>query len=396
MSSEFITKIIDLFKRRIGFKADVFKEQAWENLVAERMRLLGVLSQEDYYQRLVSSQDELLCLIELIVVPETWFFREPAALEYVANAIRNDEQKTYRILHVACSTGEEPYSLCMLLRLEQIPRHCYVIEAIDISDRAITSAKEGVYRPKAFRGNRLDFRDQFFEKKGNLYNINVNIKRNVNFHVGNVLSAEFMYGAAKFDYIFCRNLFIYLTDDSQQIILQKLAALLAPQGVLFVGCTEGEIVRRCGWIQKGNALLSAFTPPLAKQSVSPEDATVQLKGNNRLGQLSSLFLAEEVVSLQEAFALADNGRYEEALGMCVNYIKKQGSTDPQAYFLMGVIEHARGRNDMAENYFNKAIYLQPDHSETLAYLALLAEQKGDIERADVFRRRLKRAERADE
>lgn len=400
MSVDLVGSIISLFESKMGLRSDSFKPRIWKGFIAKRMDALGVKDEEEYYKLLLHSNQEFLTLAELAVVPETFFFREPAALEHAARIVQTKGAgRCVRILSVACSSGEEPYSLVMLLEGLSVPRSYYHIDAVDISAAAIAAALKGEYRPNSFRGKSLVETDQFFDKVDRHFVLKNEIKKSVTFLTGNVVDDKFMQGYEKYDIIFCRNLFIYLSPRAQVAVLNKLASLLARDGALYIGATEAETVRRNGWEPLGPPELCCFIPArlespkhhLVRQVMARKDipaAPVLPSATPAIGQLSNL--------LDEASRLANQGKYAEALEICRQYIKHEGKIKAQAYFLKGVIEHACNLMELAEESFTKTLYLQPDNIEALTYLALLAERRGDKEKGDLYRQRISRIGGANE
>lgn len=391
---ELIDSIIALFLSKVGFNQDTFTRRNWESFLAVRMNALGIKDYASYYQLLASSEGEFANLAELVVVPETWFFREPAALELAADLIeKRGAAKPARVLSAACSSGEEPYSLAMLLRSRFINPASFFIDAIDLSKALIDEAKRGVYTPYAFRRKNASYRERFFEKVDGNFAIKEDLKESVHFHVGNILGPHFMRDRGRYEIVFCRNLFIYLTRHFQEIAMDRLDALIEPGGVLFVGATECECVRRRGWVAVEPMRACGFRRPQDRSSqayFADEDDASSAK------RQTAQSLEVATPTLEEASDLANRGFYQEALELCRGYVKNHGGKDPEAYFLMGVIEHACALTDLAEASFMKAIYLQPNHVKALTYLILLTQQRGDEAKSDVYKQRLNRLGRLNE
>ena len=139
-----------------------------------------------------------------------------------------------KIWSSACSTGEEPYSLVMLLtkfyNLEDIK-----ILATDIDLQAIEKAKDGVYNEKALANLPKDFVDKYFEKVDGSYKISSKIKRAVEFKKLDLLKDPFPTGM---DLIICRNVLIYFTNEAKDKLYKKFYSSLSDQGIFFVGSTE--------------------------------------------------------------------------------------------------------------------------------------------------------------
>ena len=100
-------------------------------------------------------------------------------------------------------------------------------------------------------------------------------------------------------------------------------------------------------------------------------------------------------SVEEIKALADRGETTEALSMCDDLLKQAGP-EPELFHLCGLLHEAGGNISMAEDFYGKALYLEPDHMESLVHLALLLENRGDLRKAEIMRNRARRAEKRNE
>src|SRR5262249_55035918 len=145
---------------------------------------------EDYWQRVRGSSDELQELIETVVIPETWFFRDVEAFTALVRLVTDEWLPSHgtavlRVLSVPCSTGEEPYSLIMALLDGGLSRKEIKVNAVDISARALARARRGEYGPNSFRGKNLDFRDRYFRPTAKGYSVAEWLSEMVNFRQGN-------------------------------------------------------------------------------------------------------------------------------------------------------------------------------------------------------------------
>src|SRR6185503_14624441 len=118
--------------------------------VQERVTACRLTDRDRYWDLVRGSSTELQELIEAVVVPETWFFRDADALTALVRIVRDacvvSERSLVRIMSLPCATGEEPYSMAMALLDAGIPPHRFQIDAVDISERALDEARLGVYR----------------------------------------------------------------------------------------------------------------------------------------------------------------------------------------------------------------------------------------------------------
>ncbi|KVE66176.1 CheR family methyltransferase [Burkholderia vietnamiensis] len=214
-----------------------------------------------YWARLHACADERRALIELFVVPETWFFRDGAA--FAALARRAAERvacapgRVIRVLSAPCSTGEEPYSAAMALLDAGLDPASFAIDALDLSARAIEHARAGCYGRNAFRGTQTAFRTRFFTPTADGWLLDEQVRSRVQFRQANLMEACADTGV-RYDFVFCRNVLIYFDRDAQDRAIRQLASRLADDGMLFVGPAETGVAMRCGMRSARVPLAFAF------------------------------------------------------------------------------------------------------------------------------------------
>ena len=153
-----------------------------------------------YERRLRSSEAEFEALIDEVVVAESWFFRDLAAVPCCSrNHVRagwlNDVLRPpLRVLSLACARGEEPYSIAMVLSDLKLPTHRFSIDAIDVSARRLAIARRGVYSLNAFRGPEQDYRARYFRKHPEGFELDPAIQAQVRFMQANVLDPRLFAG----------------------------------------------------------------------------------------------------------------------------------------------------------------------------------------------------------
>lgn len=240
-----LTPIKELLLHTCGFFFENSREATLASGVMQRMSLKGVDSAGLYHSILTSDQDELRCLIEFLTVNETYFFREQDHLKLLVDKIvpeilSEPGKSTVRIVSAGCSTGEEPYSLAIMLRErfgEESSRLFYIV-GTDIDSAVITKAKQGVYGKGSFRGMDESVRHRYFEPCGSgTYQLG-DIRHQVNFDVANLKDAMYPSGMQQPDIILYRNVSIYFPAQVQREIFGRLSMLLNDGGYLFVGATE--------------------------------------------------------------------------------------------------------------------------------------------------------------
>ena len=228
-------RIAALLKEKMGLDAESIGVASVERAVRERLVARGLNDPQAYWEQLVTFEQELQELIEAVVIPETWFFRDPEAFAALVRVVREEwlakhAEDVLRILSLPCSTGEEPFSMAMALLDGGLPPPRFHIDAIDISTRAIAWAEQGVYGKNSFRAKDLGFRDRYFEPVERGYRLNDGVRRQVHFRHGNLLSAGWLHGAHRYDAIFCRNVLIYFDRATQCRAIEVLGRITHPSG----------------------------------------------------------------------------------------------------------------------------------------------------------------------
>jgi chemotaxis protein methyltransferase CheR len=220
-----------------------------EARIRDRMAALGIDSRHAYADLVVSrprgesqpgTHDELDLLVETLRVGETRFFRHAAHVEALIQAVIPAlEQRGaahVRAWSAGCASGEEAYTLAMVLStLLPAPRFRISVLATDLSAHAIELARRGQYPASAIAHVPARWRRRGFVAHDSGYRIAPDIARLVRFERKNLLHGPYPGG---FDIIWCRNVFIYFTDDARKQVLSRLLSSLSDEGVLFVGYSE--------------------------------------------------------------------------------------------------------------------------------------------------------------
>lgn len=398
-----------------GLEPSAIGADAVARAARERIAATGCVSVEAYLARLQSSAEERNALIDRVVVPETWFFRDRPAIDalakHVTGAWRQARPKTvFRILSVPCSTGEEPYSLAMACALAGWPLEQLRIDAVDISRQNLERASRGVYGKNSFRGDDLGFRSAFFEAAGgDTWRIAPRVRAPISFDFGNLLAEDFSAGRQPYDAIFCRNLLIYFDRETQARAVRTLDRLLAPGGWFAVGPAEPVLLLSHGYELlkvRGGFLLQrevpAIVPPSAPARAATESVPVRpwreiarrpapeptpaASAPVGIAAASEPGPAGELAEIQR---LADAGKLREARTRGEGLLSRQGASAP-LLFLLGVVAEVSGDTDRAEELYRKTLYLDPAHTEALGHLATRAELRGDQKAARAFRDRARR------
>lgn len=408
-----LREITDLLAERIGLDYSTIGMKSIELAVTRKINTMGIESIERLALILRKNEDEFQAFVESIVVPETWFFRDVEPFNFlkeeVINRFMSPAPRPVRILSIPSSTGEEPYSIAMSLLDIHFPHELALIDAVDISERAIKKGKSGIFGKSSFRGDDEQMIRRHFIKEGEAYRISERLRKMVNFHKDNLASPGFMAGKQPYDIIFCRNLVIYLDKQARENAVTNIRRLLRKGGYLFSGHTEVMFFSGSGFSTvsrpKTFVLVNEETPVRVASAARSAAPGINFTGD-RQGQgfvRPSAAVREKVTKRLEADAadsgngfdveyirsLADGGDFSTARKKCEELIFRDPA-NRELLCLMGVIDHATGLIDEAENNFLKVLYLEPNHEEALVHISLLYDEKGDNSRSKIYRERLKR------
>lgn len=198
----------------------------------------------DYYYRLRYDDPtgvELASLIEALLVHETYFFRELAPLEQLVESHLREVIRTAgraRVWSAACSTGEEPFTLAMLLDRRGLLDRVEIL-GTDVSVSAVERARGGVHSRRALRdGHPTELAERYLTPDASAIALDPRIRDAVRFRTLNLFDAAAIGELGRFDAILCRNVLIYFRDEQIARVIDRLAAALAPGGLIAVGVSE--------------------------------------------------------------------------------------------------------------------------------------------------------------
>lgn len=229
------------FKQKIlkltGIDLSSYKERQMRRRIDSLITRNNYDDYDEYYKALTQNAKLYDEFINYLTINVSEFYRNPGQWEIleknvVPELLKNN--KKLKIWSAACSTGEEPYSLVMLMSRFMDLSNIKIL-ATDIDDGAITKAKYGLYAAKSLESLPKDFIAKFFDKEGEYYRIKEIVKKCVEFKKHNLLKDRYHDNC---DLIVCRNVMIYFTEEAKAEIYHKFRDSLTTNGVLFVGSTE--------------------------------------------------------------------------------------------------------------------------------------------------------------
>lgn len=245
-----------IYKRTGMFFADTSKYLLQKRL-SPRARELNFDSFQRYFYFLqydARADLEYDQIFDLVTTNETYFFREPAQLaafgdEIVPELIERRPNRKIRIWSAGCSTGEEPYTLAVLLKEGGwYERASFEIFASDLNQHVLARARKGVYRESAFRATAPEFRDRYFTKETEAsWRIQDSIRNLVSFGRLNLYDDTRVSLLGTVDIIFCRNVIIYFDDASKRVVVNSFFNRLQSGGYLLLGHSESLISLSTGF-----------------------------------------------------------------------------------------------------------------------------------------------------
>ena len=243
-------KIRELIYSSTGIFIREDKTEILSRRVNARMEQLGLKTARDYYRYLAldmtgKEEEEL---INLIIVPETYFFRDYTQLQLFAEEVlpliiaEKQRRKNRRLsmLSGGCSTGEEPYTLAIILRemLDNVDEWDIKIDAVDINRVVIEHARAGIYRERSLRETPYLYRNSYFTKESDTHILSPVIKEMVAFRRLNLLDRAQMSTLSSYDVVFCRNVLIYFDRASAGKVMEHFYTLMNPGAFIFMGSAE--------------------------------------------------------------------------------------------------------------------------------------------------------------
>jgi chemotaxis protein methyltransferase CheR len=406
----------DLLLHACGHNFENEREHALATALGRRMGALAIRRHDVYHARLLRDQDELRRLTELLTVNETYFFREPEHLRLIIDMLPEfmaaRSNRPIRILSAGCSTGEEPYSIAMLLR-ERFgidSERLFAITGVDIDSNVIASAREGVYRESSFRGINDALLGRYFKPFGSgQFRIDETIGKQVEFEVVNLLGTAYPKAMQAPDIILYRNVSIYFPSQVQRQIFHRLADLLVEGGCLLVGATETmhhdlgilSLVKQDSLFYYRKTARAAFQerrtqgglmqhPGRERRTVQPPPAAHAPNStashwpagqSPKIGEcyvaaldLARKHRADESIALLDAILSRDaffskayvlkanlllsESRFDEGAGVCEQSLEHDPLC-PETYLMLGMCARHHGDDEGALKRFREAAYLDP-------------------------------------
>ncbi len=389
LPTELMERFSDFLAEQMGLR---FPPERWpdlESALGEAAPALGCNDAEACVRWLLSSsltRSQIETLASRLTVGETYFFRESRVFEALEHHIlpelihKRRDEKRLRIWSAACASGEEPYSIAILLDrlLPDLADWDVTLLATDINPQALKKAAEGVYREWSFRRTPPEIKQCCFKKIGEgRYELDPRIRKLVAFNYLNLAEDSYpslLGNTNAMDVIFCRNALIYFEPERARRVIEKLHRCLLDGGWLAVGQTEASHVNfeRFETVNLSDAILYR-KPDQQLHAVADVAAPSDDQSQPPLPRPERPIASTDPAAM--ARALANQGRLEEAHACCERAIAAE-KLNAGRYYLLAMIAQERGALDEAAQALRRAVFLDPDFA--LAHFALgsVAERRG--------------------
>ena len=249
MNSQDFDFITQLLRKRAGIVLTTDKMYLLESRLAPLARKEGLPSIDDLIQVVRSRRDERLItqVVDVMTTNETFFYRDKTPFDHLKEAVlpvlgQARRGQRIRIWCAACSTGQEPYSIAMML--DQMPQMTggvpVEIVATDISDRCLDRARQGLFTQfEVQRGLPIQTLMQYFTQQDDHWRISERMRQMISFRKLNLMDPA--YNLGKFDIVFCRNVLIYFDAPTMAEVFERIAQTMNPGGFLLLGAAESVI-----------------------------------------------------------------------------------------------------------------------------------------------------------
>ncbi|MEO6951287.1 MAG: CheR family methyltransferase [Polyangia bacterium] len=436
-----VQRLRQLVARGLGLELDIVLHDELQRILDERVKKKRIGDRTLYLDSLLEDREELRVLASLLTTGETYFFRNHGQLDAFSEASvparmrARSEERTLRILSAGSSSGEEAYTLAMLLTMHA-PIAGWNVEIVgfDVNPTAIAKARRARYSKWALRETPEHVLLRFFEKQGDEYEVIPEIRRMVRFEESNLLHEDSeLWQHGRWDVVFCRNVMMYFSPETMKSLVERFAKALVTDGYFFLGHAEtlrgvshsfhlhhsheafyyqrasepgrdlspafdgqtwvNVIAKASGRIADITA--PKFATPLPVPQPPPGlDVAIELLREERYAEamlhlqaMSEAARREPAAALIEAVLLTNRGDLDGAEAVCRRLLELD-ELDAEAHYLIAFGCNQRGDHKGAIDHGRTAAYLDPTFAMPRLQLGLLAKRSGDL---DAARRELDKA-----
>jgi chemotaxis protein methyltransferase CheR len=428
---------------RFGLQYEDAKLDYLADVLQQRLEATGAAGAGSYLETLASPlrEDERQALVGHLTVSETFFFRNADNFRALAGhvlpeRVRRRQTRTLRILSAGCASGEEPYSLAMMIReaLPELDRWDVKIVGLDLNPAMISRAREARYSAWSLRATNEEMRQRYFRPQGRDFVLAPEIRSMVDFQEGNLVDEDaLLWQPDRYDLIFCRNVIMYFTPEVMGAVVRRVAQALVPGGFFFLGHAEtlrglsqdfhlchthdtfyyqrrdgrasggppapaeaapaneslpAVVEAATSWveaIQRASARIADLSLPAAPPSPprsAPSDLGLVLEAmrQERFTEALSLLTAlpaEPDTVLLRAVLLINSGSRSEAEAVCARLLALD-ELNAGAHYVMALCREHAGDAPGAIECDRTALYLDAGFAMPHLHLGLMAARRGDL------------------
>lgn len=374
-----------LLRDTAGLAFDETRRESLAYSVSERLRATGCTDAAAYLSLLDGPQgaSERQALLDEVTIPETHFFRNPPQVRALRAFVLPEllrqaaGRRRLRIWSAGCSTGEEPYTVAMLVRELLGPAADWDVKvlATDVSTRALAAARAATYTERSFVMTDPVDRDRWFRREADGWVVRDEVRELVELRHHNLVTDRSPFEPGDVDLILCRNVTIYFSKDTTRALVGRLHTALRDGGYLFLGHAETlwRVNDDFGLVTLGDAFVYRRNDTTERRVVLPDRRTAQEPvpaperrkvADRRIFRRPAQLLraaapAEPVPDPLDAVRAAVRaGRYDEAADLAAE-VAAAAPLAAQAYYLHGLALTNLGRDEDALVALRKAVYLDP-------------------------------------
>jgi chemotaxis protein methyltransferase CheR len=372
--------LVDQIAGMAGLSLAEFRQQEAESGILRIMERHGVHSMCGLLERLEGDTRLLDEVVDELTVKETYFFRDSLQFDTVRSSIlpallvNRDPEAPIRVWSAGCSTGEEPYSLAIMLEEEGLGGRAEII-ATDISKTALAMAKRAEYGEWSMRDTPLGFKERYFTRHGDHFRLHTRLKELVAFHRLNLETDECPCShnaTERFDLIFCRNVLMYYDKDAVARLSRRLFDCLDDGGWLVCGPSDPPLWEHAPfetettaagliYLRAGKEMAKA---PALPQGPQPSEDAGSSYATDQLPARRGLPARTEAI--RKLIQTGEAGTEEDA---------RSQPLSPELHYLQGKASLEAGMKEAAVAAFRRAIYL--DHNLAAAHFLLAATVQDD-------------------
>ena len=325
--------------------------------------------------------------VAVLTIGETYFFRHRAQFEHLRDDILRPliaartalKSPWLRMWSAGCSSGEEAYSLAILVAelIPDLQRWEILILGTDVNPESIEKARVGRYGPWSLRDSPEELKERNFTRQGDCFQVRQEVKKMVRFATRNLLEDSNDSRLSDLDVVLCRNVIVYFPAPQAEVVVRRVHDALRPGGSLLVGPSEPQA-----------ELFHQFEPIMAEQAMSyrlreapvrharpaPETQLPAWTPRPSSPPPSTVGEAQLLMSARNA---ADGGHHEEALRWCFQVLATDAG-NAEAYYLLGAVRGERDERDEAIKMLRKAVYLEPNFALACYALGHQLRLAGDL------------------